>query len=399
VDSYLADVLTVMRPLPPRYLGVEEAEGAILAEDVAVRWPLPLFDNSAIDGYAVRACDIARTAPSAPVTLPVDGEVGAGDTHPRGLAAGTCVRIRPGALLPAGADAVVRVESASVRAGRVAISEAVRAGASVRRRGSEAQPGDLLLAAGTQLGARHVALLAAVGHCSVLARPRPRLTIISTGNELAEPGESLIPGQVWDSNSIMLAAAARHGGGVVRRHPIVSDNIHQVLAAVQETLSCADMLVTSGGVSMGAEHDVVKAALEKLGTVTFRKVAMQPGMPQGFGVVGSVGKPILTLPGNPVSAYVSFRLFAMPAMRALQDLPPEPAADTAVLTAPPLSPPGKRSFLSGILDTEARTVMPVTGRASRSLTALARSNALIIVPDQATAMAQGDTVEVLDLRA
>jgi molybdopterin molybdotransferase len=244
----------------------------------------------------------------------------------------------------------------------------------------------------------HLGLLAAAGHGTVRARPRPRVTVISTGNELVEPGAELIPGQIWESNATMLTAAAREAGCPARRYPIVRDDIEAVLAAVKDALTDADLLITSGGVSMGAEHDVVKAALTTLGTVTFRQIAMQPGMPQGFGTVGPVGTPIFTLPGNPVSAYVSFCLFVRPALAALQDSYRERAKPAhAVLTAPVRSPAEKRSFLRGVLDGEAGLVTPVSGQASHQLASLARANALVIVPEHVTSLDAGTTVDVLAL--
>jgi molybdopterin molybdotransferase len=258
-------------------------------------------------------------------------------------------------------------------------------------------PGDLLLPAGAQIGPVQLGLLAAAGHGSVTARPRPRVTVISTGDELIEPGRPLVPGQIWESNSVMLAAAARRAGCTTRRYPAVRDDTGAVLAAVQDALASADLLITSGGVSMGAEHDVVKAALSKLGTVTFRKVAMQPGMPQGFGTVGS-GTPIFTLPGNPVSAYVSFCLFVAPAIGALQNLfTKRMTRRTAVLAREARSPLDKRSFLRGIFDQEAGLVTPVSGQSSHQLAALARANALIVVPEEITELAAGARVDVLEL--
>jgi molybdopterin molybdotransferase len=256
----------------------------------------------------------------------------------------------------------------------------------------------LLLAAGTRLGAVHVGLLAAAGHGAVLARPRPRVTVISTGDELVEPGTGLIPGQIWESNATMLAAAARNAGCPARRYPIVRDTTSAVLAAVQDALEGADALITSGGVSMGGEHDVVKAALATLGTVSFRKVAMQPGMPQGFGTVGPANTPIFTLPGNPVSTYVSFCLFVQPALDALQDSCRERTKSRqAVLAGPVHSPAEKRSFLRGILDEADGLVTPVSGQASHQLASLARANALIIVPEEVTSLAAGETVDVMEL--
>jgi len=222
--------------------------------------------------------------------------------------------------------------------------------------------------------------------------------VISTGNELAEPGQPVSPGQIWESNSRMLAAAARQAGYPARRHPVVPDRKAAVLAALEGALADADLLVTTGGVSMGGEHDVVKAALHDLGTVSFRKVAMQPGMPQGFGVVGTAGTPIFTLPGNPVSAFVSFQLFVRPSASVLQDLPPQRlVSGRAVLAGPVRSPRHRRSFLRGILDPAAGTVAPVTGQASHQLASLARANALIVVPESVTELPAGSDVEVLML--
>ena len=399
VDSYLSDVLAAIRPLPPRELGLDEADGAALTEDVTAGWPLPPFDNSGMDGYAVVAADTASATPERPVTLPVRGEVAAGDTGRYEVTPGTCIKIMTGALLPLGADAVVPVEwtDDGPAGGTVSIGQPAVPGHAVRRAGGDAAAGDVLLTAGTRLGPVQLGLLAAAGHGTVTARPRPRITVISTGNELAEPGQPVMPGRIWESNSRMLAAVARQAGYPARRHPVVPDRKAAVLAALEGALPDADLLVTTGGVSMGGEHDVVKAALHDLGTVSFRKVAMQPGMPQGFGVVGG-GTPIFTLPGNPVSAYVSFQLFVRPAASVLQALRPERlASGRAVLTGPVRSPRDRRSFLRGILDPAAGTVAPVTGQASHQLASLARANALIVVPEAVTEMPEGSDVEVLVL--
>jgi molybdopterin molybdotransferase len=351
-----------------------------------------------MDGYAVRAADVATASEDHPVLLAVDGEIAAGDTGRRDLVPGTVIRIMTGAPMPAGADAVVPVEQTDGGTDRVGIRVPVAEGASIRLTGGDAQPGDVLLTAGTRLGAVHLGLLAAAGHGTVRARPRPRVTVISTGNELVEPGSELVPGQIWESNATMLAAAAREAGCAARRYPIVRDDTDAVLAAVQDALPDADLLITSGGVSMGGEHDVVKAALTTLGTVAFRKVSMQPGMPQGFGTVGSAATPIFTLPGNPVSAYVSFCLFVLPALDALQDSGQERGKpEQAVLTQPVRSPAAKRSFLRGVLDGPAGLVTPVSGQASHQLASLAKANALVIVPEQVTSLDAGETVDVLAL--
>ncbi len=245
----------------------------------------------------------------------------------------------------------------------------------------------------------HLGLLAAAGHGTVRARPRPRVTVISTGDELVEPGTALIPGQIWESNATMLAAAAREAGCAARRYPIVRDNTDAVLAAVQDALADADLLITSGGVSMGAEHDVVKAALQTLGTVSFRKVAMQPGMPQGFGTVGP-------------DAHADLHAARQSGQRLRVVLPVRPAGPRCSAGFRPgtgQAPPGhpdpagrgprrqKRSFLRGVLDGPAGRVTPVSGQASHQLASLARANALVIVPEQVTSLDAGETVEVLEL--
>jgi molybdopterin molybdotransferase len=400
VDSYLSEVLAAIRPLPARDLSLADAAGGVLGEEVTAGWPLPPFDNSAMDGYAVLAADVAAATPEHPVRLAVTGEVPAGDTARHEVSAGTCVRIMTGALLPSGADAVVPVEwtDGGAPGGQVTIRRAADPGNAIRRTGGDATVGDVLLTVGTRLGPVQLGLLAAAGRGTVTARPRPRITVMSTGNELIEAGQPVTPGQIWESNSVMLAEAARQAGCLARRLPIVPDRADAVLAALEDALPGTDLLVTTGGVSMGGEHDVVKAALHDLGTVRFRKVAMQPGMPQGFGVVGADGTPIFTLPGNPVSAYVSFQLFVRPAASVLQNLDPERlAARRAVLAAPVRSPAGRRSFLRGILDASAGKVEPVSGQASHQLASLARANALIIVPEPVTELPEGTDVDVLVL--
>ena len=407
VEKYIAEVLAEIRPLPSREIALADVLGAVLDGDVAAQWPLPSFDNSAMDGYAVRAADIASASADHPVSLPVSGEIPAGSTAPNWVEPGTCMQIMTGAAMPGGADAVVPVEATDGGTAVVQIREAVPAGSAVRLTGGDAQPGDLLLASGTRIGPVHLGLLAAAGRATVRARPRPRVTVISTGDELIEPGTELIPGQIWESNGKMLAAAAQQAGCDARRFPIVRDNIAAVLAAVETAISEADLLITSGGVSMGGEHDVVKAALATLGTVSFRKVAMQPGMPQGFGTVGPDSTPIFTLPGNPVSAYVSFCLFVLPALDALQGYERERGASPlpATLTKAVRSPAAKRSFLRGVLDRrpdgqaagQVTQVTPVTGQASHQLASLARANALVIVPEEITELDAGAVVDVLEL--
>jgi molybdopterin molybdotransferase len=356
-----------------------------------------------MDGYAVRAADLAGASHESPVTLPVRGEIAAGDTGDYRLEPGSVLQIMTGARLPEGADAVVPVEwtdggtrSDASRA-EVIIRRAPELDHAVRHRGDDVAEGTVLLPGGTLIGPVQLALLAASGQGEVLARTPPRVAVISTGNELVEPGTPLIPGQIWESNSFMLAGAAQRAGAIVRRHRL-RDDPAVVLSTLEGLLSDADLLITSGGVSMGGEHDVVKAALSKLGTITFRKVAMQPGMPQGFGTLGPDRTPIFTLPGNPVSAYVSFVLFVQPALDALKNYSPQrkPLVQAA-LTMSVRSPRGRRSYLRGVLDDAQETVVPLTGQSSHQLGALAQANALILVPEDVTGMAAGDGVDVMCL--
>jgi len=396
VEAHLADILAATRPLTPARLGLEEAEGGVLAEDATALCPLPSFDNSSMDGYAVHAADVAAAAPGAPVTLPVADEIPAGDTRTVTVTPGSSARIMTGALMPAGADAVVPVEWTDGGDKCVAVSRPAPAGHAIRRCGDDVAEGDVIVGAGTLLGPAQLALLAAGGHRTALVRPRPRVEVIATGNELSDPGTPLVPGQIWESNGYMLAAAARQAGGRARRHRVKDDPV-AVVTALEELSASADLLVTTGGVSMGGEHDVVKAALGGF-AIRFRKVAMQPGMPQGFGLVGLGGTPVLTLPGNPVSAYISFLLFVRPAMQALQGLAPTPLPATrARLAGPVRSPEGRRSYLRGVLDARAGAVIPLTGQGSHQLGALARANALIVVPEHVVRMEEDEPVDVVSL--
>jgi molybdopterin molybdotransferase len=396
IEDHLADILAATRPLTPVRLGLEEAEGGVLAEDAAARRPLPPFDNSGMDGYAVHTSDVAGAAPDAPVTLPVADEIPAGDTRALTVAPGTCARIMTGALMPADADAVVPVEWTDGGVKRVAVSQPAPAGNAIRRCGGDVAEGAVMVAAGALLGPAQVGLLAAGGHGTALVRPRPRVAVIATGNELTDPGAPLAPGQIWESNGYMLAAAARQAGARARRHRVRDDPV-AVVTALEELSASSDLLITTGGVSMGGEHDVVKAALGGF-AVKFRKVALQPGMPQGFGLIGLGGTPVFTLPGNPVSAYVSFLLFVRPALQALQGLAPVPRPATrAILAGPVRSPEGRRSYLRGVLDPTAGTVIPLTGQGSHQLGELARADALIVVPEQATGLDQGEPVDVVSL--
>jgi molybdopterin molybdotransferase len=398
VEAHLAEILGTIKPLPSTQLAIPEAEGCVLAEDITASRPLPPFDNSAMDGYALISADVAEASKDTPVTLRVSGEVAAGDTGAYAVTPGSCLRITTGAKLPAGADAVVPVEDTDGGVAQVAIKIPVAPGDSVRFSGGDARQGDVLLPAGTRLGPMQIAVLASSGRARAEVYPWPRMVVLSTGNELTAPGTPLAPGKIWDSNSYMLTAAAHEAGCLAYRHGPISDDPLEMLPAIEDQLLRADLIVTSGGVSMGGEHDVVKETLGQLGTVRFGKVAMQPGMPQGFGTIGEDETPIFTLPGNPVSAYVSFQLFVLPALGAMQGQPGRRLPSVpAKVTGPLWSPPGRRSYLRGVLDVTEGTVVPLTGQGSHQIATLGRANALIVVPEWVVHMNEGDTVEVLVL--
>jgi molybdopterin molybdotransferase len=281
----------------------------------------------------------------------------------------------------------------------VVISQAPQPGQHVRPKGQDVSVGDLLVRSGTVLGPRQIGLLASVGRPAVRSRPRPRVVVLSTGSELRDPGSPLGRDSIYDGNSFLLAAAARRAGAIAYRVGIVPDVPASFLIALNDQLVRADLVVTSGGVSMG-DYDVVKEALSPLGSVWFGGVAMQPGKPQGFGTVGEDDLPIVTLPGNPVSAYISFEQFVLPAIRKLMGRTPHirPTAD-AVLTAGLRSPPGRRMFARGTLSVvDGRlAVTPVGPQGSHMIGDLAESDALIVVQESVTYVEPGETVTVLPL--
>lgn len=395
VDEHLARILSVVRPLSPLDLGLLDAQGCSLDEDVVAPAPLPGFDNSAMDGYAVRTADLETL----PAVLPVIGDVAAGPATDLRVQPGLCVRIMTGAPLPEGADAVVPLELTDGGVKHVRIDAAVAPGAYVRRAGEDVAAGEVVLPRETVLGSPQIGLAAAVGRSRVLVRPRPRVVVVSTGSELVEPGTPLGPGQIADANSYALTAAATEAGAQAYRVGIVPDEPRTLLGTLEDQLVRADVLITSGGVSVGA-YDVVKEVLTKIGTVQFDRVAMQPGMPQGFGTIGPDSTPVFGLPGNPVSALISFEVFVRPALRRMLGAEPlERPRVSAVTTQPLTSTKGKRSFLRVHLEVRkgAYVVTPVSGSGSHLLAGMSRANALAIVPEEVEAVAAGDPVTVLVL--
>ena len=399
VDAHLEDSLAGVEPLEPIDLQLLDAHGCILAEEVVAPWAIPGFDNASHDGYAVRAADLADASAEHPVDLPVMGDIPAGRPATVGLQPGTTMRIMTGAPVPEGADAVVPVEWTDAGIANVKIERTPEVGAHIRRIGSDVGQGQQVLAAGTRLGPSQLGLLAAVGRDRVVCRPKPRVVVLSTGSELVDPGLPLAPGQISESNSYALTAAAREAGALAYRVGIVLDDPRKLMDTLEDQLIRADLIVTTGGVSAGA-YDVVKEVLRRLGTVTFEKVAMQPGMPQGRGSIGPDATPIFTLPGNPVSAYVSFEVFVRPVIRRMLGVEPllRPTV-RAVCTEALTSPAGKRQFARGWLSVEdgRYVVRPFGAQGSHLVNDLAHANCFVVVPEDVTEVPAGGTVTVMVL--
>ncbi len=401
VAEHVARVLEHVDPLPAYDQPLLESLGLPVCQQVSSTMDLPSFDNSAMDGYAVHHDDLAGASGDSPVQLPVVGESAAGQSNILGMSRGTAVKIMTGAPVPSGASAIVPVEWTDGGAASVHIDRAPREGQHIRRRGEDVSTGEVLLESGDLLGPRQVALLASVGMARVSSRPRPRVVIMSTGAELRTPGTKLSHDTIYDSNSFMLAAAVRQAGAIAYRVGIVSDDPSEFADSLSDQLVRADLIVTSGGVSKG-EYDVVKEVLSRTGTVWFGEVAMQPGKPQGFGFVGEDQIPIFTLPGNPVSSYVSYQLFVLPAIRRLMGRAPYHRPRWRMeVDAEIRSAPGKEQYVRGRIhhgDGGSRDVVtPVGGHGSHLLGDLSVANALIVVPAEVERVAPGDRVEVLPL--
>ncbi|MFP5347371.1 MAG: gephyrin-like molybdotransferase Glp [Actinomycetes bacterium] len=399
VEEHLALCLDAVAPLAPLEVALLEALDCVLVQDVTSSMDLPAFDNSSMDGYAVQVRDVAAASDEEPVVLPVVADVPAGTREVLPLTAGSAVRIMTGAPVPPGTGAVVPVEWTDAGVAKVSIRRSAKEGQNIRRVGEDVTRGELLLHAGTRVTPRHVAVLAATGHDRVRVHPKPRVVVLSTGSEIVEPGRAPGFGQIPDSNSYALTAAVLDAGAIAYRVGVVEDDAATVMSTLEDQLVRADVLVTTGGVSAGA-YDTVKEVLSRLGTVRFQKVAMQPGMPQGFGTIGPDSTPIFTLPGNPVSAYVSFEVFVRPALRKMLG---ETELHRPLVRARAAegwrSSPGKAQYSRVRLDVDADgpVARPVGGPGSHLLADLSRADGLAVVPPEDTQVNVGDEVECMVL--
>ncbi|BDZ46244.1 molybdopterin molybdotransferase MoeA [Naasia aerilata] len=385
VEEHASAVAALLALAPePESVPLAAALGRACAEDVRSPVDLPLFRNSQMDGYAIRSSDLGDL----PVRLPVLGVIPAGATEPAPLEHGAAIRIMTGAPVPAGADAVVPVEDTALDGDAVTIRRVRSAGEFVRERGSDVGAGDLLVAAGTVLAARHLAALAAAGVAEVRVPRRVRVAVLTTGAELIEPGETPRAGQVFDANRVALLAGCQEAGAEVVLAEKVSDDPAEFERVLLGAADAADVVLTSGGISRG-DFEVVRQVVEPRGAWV-GEIAMQPGGPQATAEIE--GTPVVCFPGNPVSTQVSFAVFVRPLLRAAAGLAPV-AALPAVLTEPVEPPAGKRQFRRGRLD-ENGHVHLVAGPGSHLVASMAAADVLVEV---AGPRAAGDTVAVIPL--
>ncbi|WP_191303645.1 molybdotransferase-like divisome protein Glp [Lentzea cavernae] len=397
VDEQLARVIAAaVRPAPVR-VAISESQGLLCAEEVVAERALPGFDQAAVDGYAVRSVDVSG-ANASPVQLPVVGEIPAGSRQPRRLQPGQAVRIATGAPLPTLADAVVPLGYTDGHQAKVTVNRSVPSAGFVRRTGEDVQTGDVAVRRGASIGAAQVGLLAAVGRNKVLVHPRPRVSVISLGEELVDVDRTPGQGQVYDVNSYALAAAARDAGAEVSRVGIMSADPRRLREVIEGRLLLSEIVVIAGGVG-GTIGDEVKAAITDLGDMDVTRVGMHPGSAQGFGRLGPDAVPTFLLPANPMSALVVFEVLVRPLIRAaLGKKNPYRRAVSARLLSPLQSTKGRRGFLRGQLlrdaDNGEYLVQPLGTSGSHLLASLAEANCLIMVDEDVTEVSVGEEVLV-----
>ena len=392
VDEALGSVLSRIRSLPAETVALEEAAGRVLAEAARALVDLPRFPSSAMDGFAVRSFDT-------PGTLPVVDRIAAGRPTARVLEAGQAMGIATGGVVPEGADAVVPIELVTERNGTVVVPQRAPKGVNVRARGGDVEEGGVVLGAGTVLSPSRLAALAAAGVAEPRCAKQPRVAIVTTGTELRRPGEELEDGEIYESNGFMLGAQLTAAGAIVERYASIADDEAAHRDVLEQALA-ADMVVTSGGVSVGP-HDLVRGTLAELGVEeVFWGVAMRPGKPISFGLRDDTL--VFGLPGNPVSSLVGALLFVVPALRALQGVAdPAPRFRTGVLGAPARRRPSRDDYqrATAVWDGGDVVLDPVAGQESHMIVRAAAADALVHVPRGDDELPAGSSVRYLPLDA
>ncbi|MFZ0342750.1 MAG: gephyrin-like molybdotransferase Glp [Gaiellaceae bacterium] len=390
LDEAHEQVLKAARPLPAENVPIAAAAGRVCAEDVRARIDLPPFASSAMDGFAVLAADL-------PGTLRISGESAAGRPFGARLEPGRAVAISTGAVVPEGADAVVPIENVVRKDNAVEISRPASLGANIRRRGGDVAAGSVVVPAGATFTPGRLAAAAASGASELRCARRPRVAVLATGSELVDPGGDLRPGQIYETNSLMLSSELAAAGAEIVTEPPVADDERALRDALERGLA-ADILVTSGGVSVG-EHDLVRAVLRELGVEErFWRVSIKPGKPVSFGVRGETL--VFGLPGNPVSALVGCELFVKPALRVLQGIPdPLPRFEPGRLAAGLRRNAERDEFVRARLrtDGEALVLEPLTGQESHMIVRSAGADALVHIPRGNGEVGAGATVRWLRL--
>jgi molybdopterin molybdotransferase len=399
VEQALEHVLSGVQTLSPLEVNLQEAYGCVLARDLVADQDIPAFASSAMDGFAVRAADVAQASTDSPVVFPIVGSAMIGQRPDATVGHREAVRIATGAPIPAGADTIVPIEQCRVTGDAVRIFEGPPEGRHIRPAGEDVRAGEALIRAGRRLAAPELGLLATAGIPHPLVHPRPRVVVLSTGDELIEPGKEPTFGQVRDSNAYTVYGQLREVGAMPVMAGIVTDDVEQLRETILDHLVQADAFISSGGVSVG-ERDVVKAAFKDRGEVEFYRVAMQPGMPQGFGHIE--GKPYFGLPGNPVSVFVSFEIFIRPALLKLMGRRELGRPEVRARLEGEISGPREKAQFARVhvhREASGWVARPTGGRGSNLIATVARANGLAVIPPGQAGASPGSEVRVMLFRS
>jgi len=402
VSNARTRILEYFEPLDVISQPIDLAAGRVLAGDIIARTDLPLFDNSSVDGFAIRLPDVASASHTSPQTLVVVADIQAGSTFDRPLKAGECARIMTGAALPPGAQAVVMVEDTDFQVrqpgtpapANVAVYKPIQPGENIRLRGDDLHMGDKVLASGTRLRAQEIGLLAMLGVAEVPVHRQPKLALLSSGNELLPVDAPLTPGKIHDANSAMLAALTESLGVELHRLGVATDSEADLRARLERAVDeKVDVIVSSAGVSVGA-FDYVKSLIESAGELDFWKVNIRPGKPLAFGKYKGI--PFLGLPGNPVSAFVGFMVFVRPVLEKLSGQTPNSQPHLNAHLAEAVESDGRESYMRAVVTEENGKLMArLTGhQGSGNIFSLVRANALLIVPSGVKSLPANSEVEI-----